>query len=167
VRVVEGRALLAEGDTIRILGHLPERGEPQYWELTFRDPLGTRPAGLAPRQEYLEYDWIQAKLFQVDGPGRREIQELRPQEHKLLRYMDHRNRLNRGIPVMCTYEELISAVWGEEPAHTEAEINHLIWELRQKLEPDPKAPQFLETAKGLGYRLVTRPLPTTSLEKPG
>jgi len=42
--------------------------------------------------------------------------------------------------------------------HTEAEINHLIWELRRKIEIDAKDPQFLETVRGLGYRLVTHPL---------
>ena len=85
------------------------------------------------------------------------MRDLRPQEHKLIRYMDQRNRANGNVPVMCTYEELLVAVWGEEPYHTEAEINRLVWELRQKLEPDSKNPQFLETVRGMGYRLVTRP----------
>jgi DNA-binding response OmpR family regulator len=60
---------------------------------------------------------------------------------------------------MCTYDELIKAIWGEEDfGHTENEINRLVWELRQKVEPDQKEPRFLETVRGLGYRLVTRPL---------
>ena len=155
---VRGRALLSEEDAICILGYLPEAAAPRYWELTFRDPLGTKPAGQAPRVAFLEYDWIQARLFRVEGASRQEIRELRPQEHKLIRYMDQRNRANDEVPVMCTYEELLEAVWGEEPLHTGGEINKLIFELRQKVEPDPKVPQFLETVKGLGYRLVTRPL---------
>ena len=53
---------------------------------------------------------------------------------------------------------LIAAIWGEEALHTEADVNHLIYELRQKLEPNPKEPEFLQTVRGLGYRLVTRPL---------
>lgn len=158
IEVVHGRAPLTDGDIIRILGRLTETGEPIYWELTFRDPLGTRPAGYAPRLAYLEYDWIQAKLFRIDGPYRQEIGDLRPQEHKLIRYMDQRNRANGHVPVLCTYEELIAAIWGEEVAHTEAEVNRLVWELRQKFERDPKDPQFLQTVRGLGYRLETRPL---------
>lgn len=155
---VQGRALLSDGDTICILGLLTETGAPHYWELTFRDPLGTKPAGQAPRVAYLEYDWVQARLFRVEGATRQEIRDLRPQEHKLIRYLDQRNRTNGNAPVMCSYDELLEAIWGEEPGHTEGEINHLIWELRKKLEPDPKEPRFLETVKGLGYRLVTRPL---------
>ena len=158
VEVVRGRASLTEGDCIRILGKLTETGDPLYWELTFNDPLGTRHAGHVPSVGYLEYDWIQARLFRVDGTSRQEIHDVRPQEHKLIRYMDQRNRANGNVPVMCTYEELLTAIWGEEPHHTETEVNHLIWELRKKLEPDPKEPKFLEMARGLGYRLVTRSL---------
>lgn len=92
----------------------------------------------------------------VDGPDRQEIRGLRPQEHKLIRYIDQRNRANGGVPVMCSHEELNTAIWGEDTSHTETEVNHLVWELRQKLEPDPKEPRFLQTVRGLGYRLVTR-----------
>lgn len=155
---VRGRALLSEEDAICILGLLTEAGEPRYWELTFRDPLGTKPAGQAPRVAFLEYDWIQARLFLVESASRQEIRELRPQEHKLIRYMDGRNRANAYAPVMCTYEEIYEVLWGTEPLHTKGDINKLFHELRQKLEPDPSIPQFLETIKGLGYRLVTRPL---------
>jgi hypothetical protein len=158
VQVVQGRALLNEGESIRILGKLTETGEPCYWELTFSDPLGTRPAGRPPQLAYLEYDWIEARLFRADGARRQEIHELRPQEHKLIRYMEQRNRANGNVAVMCSYEELLSAIWGEEAYHTEGEVNHLIWELRKKLEPDPKVPRFLETVRGLGYRLITSPI---------
>ncbi len=158
VDMVIGRALLQDGDRILILGKLTESGDPSYWELVFSDPLGTRPARHNQPVACLEYDWIQARLFRIDGSTRQEIADLRPQEHKLVRYMDQRNRANGNIPVMCTFEELFSAIWGEETNHTEAEVNHLIWELRQKLEPNPREPRFLETVRGLGYRLVTRPL---------
>jgi hypothetical protein len=156
IEVVQGRAQLEDGDSILILGILTESGKPSYWELTFRDPLGTtRPSMQLPVLAYLEYDWIQAKLFRVSGSKRQEIQDLRPQEHKLIRYMDQRNRANDNVPVMCTSEELLAAVWGEEALHTETDLTHLIYELRKKLEPDPKEPRFLETVRGLGYRLDT------------
>ena len=155
---VIGRERLQEGDTIRLLGLLPETGALRYWELIFRDPQGTQPLGVRPELAALEYDWVQARLYRVQGRTRQEIGDLRPQEHKLIRYMDQRNRANGQVPVMCPYEELLEAVWGEERLHTEDEINHLIYGLRQKLEPTPKEPQFLQTVKGLGYRLITHPL---------
>lgn len=157
IKVVDGRAPLSDGSTIQILGHLRESQEPLYWQITFHDPMRTFQAEILPTTAYLEYDWVQAKLFRVDGVKREEIKSLRPQEHKLIRYMDQRNRANSNMPVMCTYEEMITAIWGDESfGHNENEINRLVWELRQKIEPDQREPKFLETVRGLGYRLVTR-----------
>ena len=71
--------------------------------------------------------------------------------------MDQRNRRNGFVPVMCTYDELIEAVWDDDAyGHTEADINRLVWELRKKIEMDAKEPRFLETVRGLGYRLITQ-----------
>jgi DNA-binding response OmpR family regulator len=120
--------------------------------------LKTQPAAreVSPSvAAHLTYDWVQAKLFFVNGETQREITNLRPQEHKLIRYMDHRNRANGHSPVMCSYEELLEAVWGKDSSQTETEVIHLVWELRQKIEPDPKKPQFLQNVPKLGYRLVT------------
>ncbi len=157
VEAVNGRAVIRDGDAIRILGMLYDDADPAYWELTFRDPLRTNRVIDSPRTVYLEYDWIQARLFRIEGTYRYEIGSLRPQEHKLVRYMDQRNRANNNTPVMCTYEELLEAIWGDEPNHMNAEVNHLVYGLRQKIELDSSAPQFLQAVPGLGYRLETHP----------
>jgi hypothetical protein len=156
IEVVNGRAPLQDGDAVRILGLLTEDGQPLYWELIFRDPMKTNRVG--PGTAYLEYDWIQARLFRIEGTHRTEISNLRPQEHKLIRYMDQRNRANGNVPVMCSYDELITAIWGDEINHIESEVNHLVYELRQKIESDPNDARFLQLVRGLGYRLETRPL---------
>ncbi|MGB3717462.1 MAG: winged helix-turn-helix domain-containing protein [Candidatus Promineifilaceae bacterium] len=157
VQVVDGKAILSDGDSIRILGRLTEEGEPYYWQITFHDPLRTQPAEIISDLAFLHYEWIQAKLYRFDGRARQEIVGLRPQEHKLIRFMDQRNRANDYVPVMCTYVELIEAVWGDDAyGHTESDINRLVWELRQKIEIDQKEPQFLQVVRGLGYRLVSR-----------
>jgi hypothetical protein len=158
VEVVNGRAVIRDGDAVRILAMLYEDAEPAYWELEFHDPLRTNRVFDAPQTAYLEYDWIQARLFRIEGTHREEIGNLRPQEHKLVRYMDRRNRVNNNTPVMCTYEELIEAIWGDEPDHMNSEVNHLVFGLRQKIELDPSDPQFLQSVPGLGYRLETRAL---------
>jgi Transcriptional regulatory protein, C terminal len=156
VEIVEGRARLHKGDSIRLLGKLTETEELRYWELTLHDPQGTQPARQAPRIAYLEYDWIAARLFRVDGLARQEIRDLPPQEHKLIRYMAGRNQANGEVAVCCTFEELIGAVWGEESNRTEIDLASLIYHLRKRLEPDPRTPRLIETVRGLGYRLVTR-----------
>jgi DNA-binding winged helix-turn-helix (wHTH) protein len=156
LELVYGRALLTDGVSICLLGRMEENGTPRYWELRFHDPAGTRPASPQRIGAYLVYDWLQARLYRIVGTNRQEVRDLRPQEHKLIRYMDQRNRANDNIPVMCGYEELATAIWGDETGHSDMEINHIVWELRKKLENDPKNPQFLETVRGLGYRLAIR-----------
>ena len=130
---------------------------PSYWEIVFHDPLRTQAADVISQMAFLEYDWVQAKLLRFDGRTRTEIKGLRPQEHKLIRYMDQRNRRNGFVPVMCTYDELIESVWEDDAyGHTETDINRLIWELRKKIEMDAKDPLFLQTVRGLGYRLIAQ-----------
>ncbi|MGH2509547.1 MAG: FHA domain-containing protein [Ktedonobacteraceae bacterium] len=112
VEIVEGRTRLQEGDSIHLLGKLTEKSELRYWELTLHDPLRTNPVRQAPRLAYLEYDWIAARLFRVDGVERQEIRDLPPQEHKLIRYMARRNQANGEVAVCCSFDELVGAVWG-------------------------------------------------------
>ena len=158
MQIVNGRAMLREGDCVCILGKLLD-GTQQYWELTFHDPFRTSPTkDSGSLGDYLEYDWLQARLYRIEYGDRREVLGLRPQEHKLIRYMDHRNRTNGNVPVLCMYEDLVTAIWGDEPGHTDADVRHVAWELRRKLEADHKKPRFIQPVRGLGYRLITRPV---------
>lgn len=50
-----------------------------------------------------------------------------------------------------TREELLEAVWGEYLG-TPRTVDQHILQLREKLGEDPKAPRFLETVRGVGYR---------------
>ncbi|MCS7218238.1 MAG: response regulator transcription factor [Thermus sp.] len=51
-----------------------------------------------------------------------------------------------------TREELLEAVWGPDDLGTPRTVDQHILQLREKLREDPKAPRFLETVRGLGYR---------------
>ncbi len=157
VEVVDGKAVIGDRDVIRILGEITDEGHARYWELVFYDPERTMEVAVVTERAFLEYNWIQAKLLRFDGRSRAEVSGLRPQEHKLIRYMDQRNRANGYVPVMCSYEELITAVWDDDAyGHTEADINRLVWELRKKIELDQREPQFMQTVRGMGYRLITK-----------
>ena len=161
-RVSEPRAL-EDGDVVCILGALAGRAERRYFELVFHegeDSQATRaaPAGtiVAPAQKAcLSYEEGQARLVLVRGAERQEIQ-VRAQAHRLVRHMSERNDAISGGPALCTHEELIRAVWSEEPLHTRAELAKLVWELRRALEPHG-AGDLIESERRRGYRLRTCP----------
>jgi len=88
-------------------------------------------------------DFRKAEVL-VDGT----LVELSAREFSLLRYfIAHRGR-------MTSREELLNEVWGYNamPATRTVDV-HIAW-LRQKLEPNPRHPQFLLTVHGLGYKFV-------------
>ena len=97
----------------------------------------------------LSYNAEEARLVLVKGSERHEI-EIRAQAHKLVHYMAERS------PALCTHEELMEAIWGDEPMHSREELAKLIWELRKKLEPFG-AEDLVENERRRGYRLHTCP----------
>jgi two-component system alkaline phosphatase synthesis response regulator PhoP len=73
---------------------------------------------------------------------------LSAKEFQLLRYfIEHRN-------ATLSREELLREVWGYGAVPSSRTVDvHVAW-LRQKLEPDPKNPQFIVTVVGLGYKFA-------------
>jgi len=115
------------------------------------------PSSLGPAAEIacLRYDFDEERLLLVQGAEKREIQ-VRAQAHRLVRHMVERNVASGGAPALCTHEELMHAVWADEPMHTREELAKLVWELRKKLEPFDAA-HLIENERGRGYRLRTCP----------
>lgn len=52
-----------------------------------------------------------------------------------------------------TRDELFERVWGLDSAGDVATVTVHVRKLREKIEPDPKQPQYIETIWGVGYRL--------------
>jgi len=73
---------------------------------------------------------------------------LSAREYQLLRYfIEH-----RGATI--SRDELLNQVWGYNAMPNTRTVDvHVAW-LRQKIEPNPKHPQYILTAHGLGYRFV-------------
>lgn len=156
---VDERARLVHGDTICVVGDVAGGRSPRYWELRFVDPETTRVAAVAagpsPHGSTLRYSFEEAKLY-VDVGGRSDPVPLRPHEHRLVRHMAARNAEAGGAPVLCTYDELIDAVWGATtPEHRHDEVNALVFHLRRKLARFTDEP-LIENERTLGYRLLTR-----------
>jgi two-component system alkaline phosphatase synthesis response regulator PhoP len=74
--------------------------------------------------------------------------DLSAKEFHLLRYfIEHRG-------ATLSREELLSEVWGYHSTPSTRTVDvHVAW-LRQKLEPNPRLPQYIVTVHGLGYKFL-------------
>ena len=159
-RVLE-RTALRDGDVVCVVASIDEADERRYFELAFQgggDSQATRPVPEAAElegepAECLSYDTDAARLVLVRGEERHELQ-IRAQAHRLVRFMAGRNDEIGGSPALCTHDELMHAVWADEPMHSRVELARLMWELRKKLEPFG-AEHLIENERRLGYRLRT------------
>jgi two-component system alkaline phosphatase synthesis response regulator PhoP len=67
--------------------------------------------------------------------------------HLLCYFLEH-----RGATI--SREELLQQVWGYQSTPSTRTVDvHIAW-LRQKLEPNPRMPQYILTVHGLGYKFV-------------
>jgi two-component system alkaline phosphatase synthesis response regulator PhoP len=77
-----------------------------------------------------------------------QVIELSAREFLLLKYfVEHRGET-------LSREQLLNEVWGYHAMPSTRTVDvHVAW-LRQKIEPNPRHPQFILTLHGLGYRFV-------------
>ena len=67
--------------------------------------------------------------------------------HLLCYFLEHRG-------ATLSREELLQQVWGYQSTPSTRTVDvHVAW-LRQKLEPNPRLPQYIVTVHGLGYKFV-------------
>lgn len=55
--------------------------------------------------------------------------------------------------MIVTARQLLREVWGPDRVGDSGALRVCVKGLRDKLEPDPRRPQFLVTEAGIGYRL--------------
>jgi two-component system, OmpR family, alkaline phosphatase synthesis response regulator PhoP len=74
--------------------------------------------------------------------------ELSAREFQLLRYfIEHRG-------AALSRDELLNEVWGYHAMPSTRTVDvHVAW-LRQKIEANPKRPQYIQTVHGIGYRFT-------------
>jgi two-component system KDP operon response regulator KdpE len=71
---------------------------------------------------------------------------LSPTEYSLIA------ELARHAQKVCTYRELLHAVWGPEYADERHYLRTFVQRLRLKLEENPRQPMVIQTVLGRGYR---------------
>nr|MBA2356302.1 response regulator transcription factor [Acidobacteriota bacterium] len=104
-------------------------------------------AAPAPADGYqfgeVRIDYRSAEVFRGGEPI-----DLSAREYQLLRHMiEHRGAI-------VSRDQLLNEVWGYNAMPSTRTVDvHVAW-LRQKIEPNPKHPQFLLTVHGLGYKFI-------------
>ena len=88
-------------------------------------------------------DFKRAEISRGDKPV-----DLSAMEFKLLQFLiEHRGNVH-------SRDDLLDAVWGYDAMPTTRTVDvHIAW-LRQKLEVNPKHPQYILTVHGFGYKFV-------------
>jgi len=109
--------------------------------------LRRAPAFSAPGEVY-QLGAIRVDLRRTEVTRHGKPVQLSAKEFQLLRYLVE----HRGTTV--SREKLLSEVWGYGGVTSSRTVDvHVAW-LRQKLEEDPRQPQWILTVHGLGYKLA-------------
>ena len=112
------------------------------------EALLRRAPAFGPTGEVYQFGNIRLDLKRTEVTRSGKPVGLSAKEYQLLRYLAE----HRGATV--SRETLLSEVWGYGAVTSSRTVDvHIAW-LRQKLEEDPRQPQWILTVHGLGYRLA-------------
>jgi two-component system response regulator RegX3 len=90
---------------------------------------------------------LDARTLTVEG----ELIGLTPTEFRLLAL------LLRFAGEVVPFDQILKGVWGRGYEGATDSVHLYVWQLRQKLEPDPKSPVYLLSVRGVGYRFAREP----------
>ena len=113
--------------------------------------LLARAAAFLRRGRQAEQDVYEFGDYRLDIPARRltrggdEI-KLSPKEFRLLEFFV--KRPGRAL----TRDEILNVVWGYDCIVSPRSIDRFVTTLRNKIEPDPHSPSFIQTIREIGYR---------------
>ncbi|HXG64869.1 MAG TPA: response regulator transcription factor [Blastocatellia bacterium] len=110
--------------------------------------LRRAPAPPAPSAEVYQFGPVRVDFRRAEVERDGKPVELSAREFQLLRYfIEH-----RGSAI--SRDELLNEVWGYHAMPSTRTVDvHVAW-LRQKLEVNPRHPNFILTVHGLGYKFV-------------
>ena len=146
---VAGEVLLTDGDTIAIgdatlrCRFTPRPSEPTR-TLEYH---GAQP--VAPSTQDVSADTLQvdASTYEVSVGSQPLTRRLSAQEFQLLSYLyEQRQRV-------CTRQELGDSIWGKNNWDPNM-LHRLVHRLKEKLEPQPDKPRYVQTVPWVGYRLT-------------
>jgi DNA-binding response OmpR family regulator len=125
-------------------GYITKPFSPRELIARVRNLLRTQPD--APSNEMIQFGDLEIDIasMTVRVQGKTILTTVR--EFRLLEYLvRHRGRV-------FTRDQLLDAVWKEGSFVTPRSIDVFVRRLREKIERDPRHPQYLKTMRGIGYR---------------
>ena len=110
--------------------------------------LRRSPHTVGSSSETFRFGSVQVDFKSAEVKKANEPVELSAMEFKILQYFIG----NRGKVI--TRDELLDEVWGYDATPSTRTVDvHIAW-LRQKLEDNPRYPQFIQTVHGFGYKFI-------------
>ena len=109
----------------------------------FRRIEATEPP---PLQEVVVDDWLTIDFDRSMVSANGTEMRLRPTEYRLL------YQLVNNAGQLLSHDTLLERVWGPEYRGEHQYVRTYVTYLRQKLERDPRAPEYILSERGLGYR---------------
>lgn len=100
-----------------------------------------------PAPSKLSFDGLEIDLENRSITTEKGSFELPPKEFDLLLFLEE----NQGK--ILTKQQIYESVWGEEYVYDDSNIMAIISRLRKKMETNPGNPKYIQTIKGIGYRL--------------
>jgi two-component system alkaline phosphatase synthesis response regulator PhoP len=110
--------------------------------------LRRAPAAEAPTADVYVFGDVRVDFRRAVVTRAGEPVELPAREYQLLRF------LIENREAILSRDELLDKVWGYDAMPTTRTVDVHIGLLRQKLEPNPRLPQYILTVHGLGYKFV-------------
>ncbi len=109
--------------------------------------LRRAPVSVHPSEGY-QFGDVRVDFRRAEVMKNGEPLDLSAREFQLLKYfIEHHG-------AMLTREELLNEVWGYNAMPSTRTVDvHVAW-LRQKIEPNPRHPQYILTVHGMGYKFA-------------
>ena len=109
----------------------------------FRRIEATEPP---PLQEVVVDEWLTIDFDRSVALADGKEMRLRPTEYRLL------YQLVNNAGQLLSHDTLLERVWGPEYRGEHQYVRTYVAYLRQKLERDPRSPEYIVSERGLGYR---------------
>jgi two-component system alkaline phosphatase synthesis response regulator PhoP len=110
--------------------------------------LRRRPSGAQPGGDRYRFGDVVVDFRKMEVTRGGEPADLSAREFKLLRhFIEHRG-------ATLSRDQLLADVWGYDETPLTRTVDVHVAGLRQKIEANPKSPEFIVTVHGLGYKFL-------------